>query len=91
MLVFDNELQDISFPPIFILWGFGVINLITNAIYVDKAKFRIWVLLLLVTSGSTWVFPPLLFTYFGIPFLFVYLIVSIYVHFKKVFKQQFKS
>jgi len=86
MLVFDNELQDIDFPTIFVLWGFGLINVILNAIYVEKLRLANWVLLLLVISGLTWAFPPLLFTFFGIPFLLIYLIVGIYVHLQKVLK-----
>ena len=86
MLVFDDKLQYISFPTIFVLWGFGIINVILNAVYVEKLRLKNWVLLLLVISGLTWAFPPLLFTFFGIPFLLIYLIVGIYVHLQKVLK-----
>ena len=86
MMLFGSELQNINFPYIFILWGLGIINVTLNAIYVDKIKLENWVLTLLVISGLTWAFPLLLFTFFGIPFLLVYLIIGIYIHTKKEVK-----
>jgi len=61
MLIFSSELQSVNFPYIFILWGLGIINVTLNAIYLDKIKLKSWVLILLVISGLTWAFPPLLF------------------------------
>ncbi|PSR55090.1 hypothetical protein AHMF7605_17055 [Adhaeribacter arboris] len=86
ILVFDSEIQGINFPGIFILWVLGIMNVTLNAIYVDKKNLQNWVLILLVISGLIWVFPPLLFTFFGIPFLLIHLIVAIYLHSKKVVK-----
>lgn len=80
IFVFQNELQKIEFPYIFLLWGIGIASVVTNIYYVSKLKLKEWVLILLMISGLTWAFPPLLFTFFGVPFLIAYLIIGIYIH-----------
>lgn len=80
IFVFQNELQNSEFPYIFLFWGIGIANVVTNIFYVSKLKLKEWILILLIISGLTWAFPPLLFTFFGIPFLIAYLIVGFYIH-----------
>ena len=84
MLVFENDLQSLEFPQIYIIWGIGIINVGLNIFYVIKLELKSWILILLIISGLTWAFPPLLFTFFGIPFLIIYLVIGIYVHVQKL-------
>jgi hypothetical protein len=80
MLVFERYLEIVEFPYIFVIWGIGIINFISNVYYGEKLKIKKWAFIMLVISGLTWAFPPLLFTFFGIPFLIIYLIIGVYIH-----------
>lgn len=80
MFILENQLQETEFPYIFIVWGIGILNAVLNIYYGMELKVKNWVLVTLVICGLTWIFLPLLFTFFGIPFLVMYLIAAIYVH-----------
>ena len=80
MFVLENELQNTEFPYFFVIWGIGIANVVLNVYYGIQMKLKKWFLILLVISGLTWAFPPLLFTFFGIPFLIIYLFIGIYIH-----------
>jgi hypothetical protein len=84
MFVYDNELQEIEFPYIFVVWGIGIINVVLNIYYGIKLELKTWILILLIISGLTWAFPPLLFTFIGIPFLITYLVIGLYIHGQKL-------
>lgn len=83
MFVFENELQNVEFPYFFIIWEIGILNAGLNIYYGVKTELKTWILILLIISGLIWIFPPLLITYFGFPFLFIYLAIGIYLHAKK--------
>jgi len=80
MLVFERYLEIVEFPYIFVIWGIGIINFILNVYLGEKLKIKNWAFIMLVISGLTWAFPPLFFTFFGIPFLIIYLIIGVYIH-----------
>ncbi len=84
LFVFENELQNVEFPYFFVVWIIGSINVILNMLYGIKIELRTRQLVLLGISGMVWFFPPLLFTFFGIPFLFIYLAITLYIHLQKV-------
>ena len=86
MFVFENELQNVDFPYFFIIWGIGILNAGLNIYYGVKMELKTWILILLTISGIVWFFPPLLMTYFGIPFLLIFLIIGIYLQFKNGFE-----
>ena len=86
MFVFENELQNVDFPYFFIIWGIGILNAGLNIYYGVKIELKTWILILLTISGIVWFFPPLLMTYFGIPFLFIFLVIGIYLHIKNGFE-----
>jgi hypothetical protein len=83
MFVFENELQSVEFPYFFIIWGIGILNVGFNIYYGVKTKLKTWILILLIISGIIWIFPPLLITYFGFPFLIIFLIIGIYLQGQK--------
>ncbi len=83
MFVFENELQNVEFPYFFIIWGIGIFNAGLNIYYGVKIELKTWILILLIISGIVWFFPPLLMTYFGFPFLLIFLAIGIYLHTKK--------
>lgn len=80
MFVLEKELQKTEFPYIFVIWAIGIANVGLNVYYGTKMKLKKWYLISLIISGLTWAFPPLLFTFFGIPFLIIYLLFGIYLH-----------
>lgn len=84
MFVFENELQNVDFPYFFIIWGIGILNAGLNIYYGVKLGLKKWILILLIISGLVWFFPPLQFTYFGIPFLLIFIVIGIYLHLKNV-------
>lgn len=86
MFVFENELQNVEFPYFFIIWGIGILNAGINIYYGVKTELKTWLLVLLITSGIIWIFPPLLITYFGFPFLIIFLIIGIYLQGQKQIK-----
>ena len=61
-------------------WVIGVVNYGLNLFIGDKLNLKELLFIGLIVSGSVWVFPPLLFTFFGIPFVIVYLAIVIYLH-----------
>ena len=84
IFVFENELQNIEFPYFFVVWAIGIINLVLNIFYGIKIELKTWLLVLLIISGMTWLFLPLIFTFFGIPFLLIYLAIGVYIHRQKI-------
>ncbi|MEG9329232.1 hypothetical protein V6B16_14930 [Salinimicrobium catena] len=83
MFALENALQESDFPYIFVVWGVGIINVVLNVYYGIELKLKKRMLILLIISGLTWAFPPLLFTFFGIPFLIVYLGIGLNMHGQK--------
>ena len=86
MFVFENELQNVDFPYFFVIWGIGILNAGLNIYYGVKMELKTWILILLIISGIVWFFPPLLITYFGFPFLLIFLVIGIYLHIKNGFE-----
>lgn len=84
MLVFENHLQKTEFPYIFIVWGIGILNVVLNVYYGIKLELKTWILISLIISGLTWAFLPFFFTFFGIPFLIIYLVIGLYIHGQKL-------
>ena len=84
IFVFENELQNVEFPYIFIIWGLGILSAGLNIYYAAKIKLKAWVLFLLALSGIIWFFPQLLFSFFGIPCLSIFLVTGIYSHSQKL-------
>lgn len=83
ILIFEKKIQKAEFPFFVIFWLIGSTNFIFNIYYAANLELKSWLLILFVISGLTWVFAPLLFTYFGIPSLIIYLFIGIYIHFSK--------
>ena len=88
MFLLEDQLQESDFPYFFILWGLGILNLGFNVYWADQLNINKWILVGFVISGLVWAFPPLLATYFGIPFLIVYLMIGIFIHSRKKVKLQ---
>ncbi len=84
MFVFENELKNVEFPYFFIIWGLGILNAGLNIYYVVKMELKTWILISLVISGIVWFFPPLLMTFFGIPYLLIFLVIGIYLQSQKL-------
>ncbi len=63
------------------IWASGILNVILVMLYFFKSssKENIWLALALILTGLSWVFPPLLITYFGIPFSLIYFFITIYI------------
>ena len=80
MFLFEKELQENDFPFLAVLWGLGVLSLGFNIYWADQLNISKWVLILLTMSGLVWAFPPALATYFGIPFLIIFLVLGIFIH-----------
>tara|TARA_R110002072_G_scaffold303043_2_gene491984 strand:- start:159834 stop:160115 length:282 start_codon:yes stop_codon:yes gene_type:complete len=74
-----HESEEIAFFYYLILWGIGVVNYGLNIYVADQLKLREPFFTTMIISGSFWVFPPLMFTYFGIPCMIVYLAIGIYL------------
>ena len=80
LLLFDIAFSE-SENIIWWIWASGIINVILVTVYFFKSSSqkKIWVAITVILTGITWVFPPLLFTYFGIPFSIIYFFISIYI------------
>lgn len=63
-------------------WIFGIISVLSNIFLADKLNCRKWQILILIVSGIFWFFPLLLITFFGIPFLIIFLISAILIQIK---------
>ncbi|KXX66699.1 hypothetical protein [Flammeovirga sp. SJP92] len=65
-----------------ILWFLGIMSVLTLFIYSLSLRSPIWVFSLLLIFGIVWTFIPLIFTFFGIPFLIIYLVFGSIIYFK---------
>ena len=83
MLIYGDRFQDSSIPAIFIIWTIGAVNYALNFTYCFKVGMKDILVMLFGISGIVWIFPPLLFTFFGIPFLAIYLGIGMYLHMVK--------
>ena len=63
-------------------WILGITSVISNILLAEKININKWLIILFIISGILWIFPPLFFTYFGIPCLLVFLGIGIYTHIK---------
>ncbi len=69
---------------LFAAWIIGVTNAISNILLAEKIDINKWLIILFIISGILWIFPPLFFTYIGIPCLFIFLVIGIYTHIKAI-------
>ncbi len=74
-----------------LLWTTGILNFFFNLLYLIKIKAKKLFLLIIILSGIIIIFPFFLISLFGIPFLIIYFVVSIYFHFQKSNKLLNKS
>ena len=81
-LVFDNYIDFLLIPLIILFW----LMYFTNVYYFSDKKYSKKVFIIFIISGITWLFPPLLATYFGIPFFLIFLGVGIYLHSSELLK-----
>ena len=79
--IFDSTNMNSDYL-IFAAWIIGVTNAISNILLAEKIDINKWLIILFIISGILWIFPPLFFTYFGIPCLFIFLGIGIYTHIK---------
>ena len=63
-------------------WIFGIISVLSNIFLADELNCKKWQILILIISGIFWFFPPLLITFFGIPFLIIFIISAILIQLK---------
>jgi hypothetical protein len=68
--------ESISTKNYVYLWIVGVVLYVLTILYATKVDRKGWVTTIIFISGSVWVFPPLMATYFGIPFLVVYPVIT---------------
>jgi hypothetical protein len=71
MFLIDSN-NDSGFPYIFYLWIIGGLLYIATTIYAVKTKTKLPLMLTIIITGTVWLFPPLIPTIFGIPFLIAY-------------------
>ncbi|MBB3698251.1 hypothetical protein KMW28_17165 [Flammeovirga yaeyamensis] len=62
-----------------ILFIIGIINVVALISYLSSLKLKSWVFTAILLTGTVWLFPPLNFTYIGIPFQITYLIVGLII------------
>lgn len=74
-----------------LLWTTGILNFFFNLLFLIKIKAKKLFLLIIILSGIIIIFPFFLISLFGIPFLIIYFVVSIYYHFQKSNKLLNKS
>ena len=85
--VFDSSTGDFVYL-FYIAWGFGIISVISNIILADKIGIKTWILVVFATSGIFWFFPPLLITFFGFPFLFIFFVIAVYIQTKGIMSER---
>lgn len=73
-LTTDNDVNG-SNISIFHLWIAGGVLYVLATAFAIKTNSKPWITTTTVITGTVWIFPPLIFTYFGIPFLIAYPIV----------------
>ena len=71
-----TEYWQIAESKWYIVWITGIANYILTIIYAVNIRLKTIYVVGLGLTGITWAFPPLLFTYLGIPFLIIYLILN---------------
>ena len=76
-LIFQmTEYWQIAESRWYIVWITGITNYILTIIYAVNIRLKTIYIVGLGITGITWAFPPLLFTFFGIPFLVIYLTLN---------------
>ena len=81
VFIFDSTNMNIDYL-LFATWITGVTNAISNFLLAEKIDINKWLTILFVISAILWIFPPLFFTYFGIPCLVIFLGIGIYIQIK---------
>ncbi len=72
-IIFFSDIDDSwTIAPIFYLWTVGGLLYAATITYATRTNAKTRILLTIILSGTVWVFPPLMFTIFGIPFLIIY-------------------
>lgn len=79
VFLYESVLEKAEIDVFFALWGIGIVNAGLNVLYATKLKLKDKIFVLLVVSGLPLAFPPLLFSFFGIPCLVVFLVIGIYM------------
>lgn len=73
VIIFTSDNGDGSSTQTYVSsWVIGIVLYVLTILYVTKTEQKGWVTTIVAVSGIVWVFPPLMFTYFGIPFLVIY-------------------
>ena len=85
-VLLDSNGSETKDYMLYIFWLFGILNAGTNIYYAIEKSINKWVTILFVITSIIWIFPFLLITYFGIPFLIIYLFIGIYIQLKQVTK-----
>jgi hypothetical protein len=80
VFIYENELDNSELSYGLFLWGLGIINVILNIIYGAKIKLPKLLFISMIISGLVWLFIPLIYTYFGLPFLVIYFFIVVYMH-----------
>lgn len=79
----DDYSEDNSYPSqLFILWLLGIVTSLSNIFFVADLPLNIWYRAPFIICALLWLFPPLLFTYFGIPCTVGFLILGTVIHFR---------
>jgi len=88
-LIVTDETQEFSYI-FYIAWAIGIISVVSNILFADKIRMNSWLIGIFGICGILWFFPFLLITYFGIPFMVIFLVIGIYIH-RKAFVIQKKT
>src|SRR5688572_2862664 len=71
--IFFTDIDDKwTIAPILYLWIIGGLLYTVTIMYAARVNAKKWTILTIILSGTVWIFPPLMFTIIGIPFLIVY-------------------
>ncbi|PQB05792.1 hypothetical protein BST85_13475 [Aureitalea marina] len=75
----------------YLAWILGIVSVVSNLILADNLGINKWALGVFGLFGIAWLFPPMLFTFFGIPCLVGFLGFGIYFHGKAFEKSSKKT
>jgi hypothetical protein len=76
IILFSDIDDNWTIAPIFYLWIVGGLLYAATITYAARTNAKTSTILTVILSGTVWVFPPLMFTVFGIPFLIVYSVTT---------------
>jgi hypothetical protein len=66
----------------YIAWVLGIISVISNILLADKFRLKGWQIGIFGFCGILWFFPFFMITFFGIPCMFIFLVIGVYIHIK---------